>query len=173
MTNFENLKQQYLNSKEVFDNILNPKNHQYLIEYLGESETKILKLVFESFVERLNNHQKGLFHSRTILTSELITNKTGLSYYLQRKAITKLENYFDIINYIYVFTSGSQHQCRAFEINFKNIWAFFNSFDEFKYTSSKLKTLNKQQLIQIILNYQDRLSYYNCEDEDVEEEELL
>ena len=172
MTNFENYKQQYLNSKEAFDNILNPNNEQYLIEYLGKNETKILKLVFESFVERLNNHQKGLFHSRTILTSELITNKTGLSYYLQRKAIARLENYFDIINYIYVFTSGSEHQCRAFEINFENINPLYNSFDEFKYTSSKLKTLNKQQLIQIILNYQDRLSYY-FEYEDEEEEELL
>lgn len=171
MTNFENYKQQYLNSKEAFDNILNPNNEQYLIEYLGKNETKILKLVFESFVERLNNHQKGLFHSRTILTSELITNKTGLSYYLQRKAIARLENYFDIINYIYVFTSGSQHQCRAFEINFKNIWKLYQSFDEFKYTSSKLKTLNKQQLIQIILKNQDRLSYY-FEDEDDEEEEF-
>ena len=50
--------------------------------------------------------------------------------------------------------------------------SLYNSFDEFKYTSSKLKTLNKQQLIQIILNYQDRLSYY-FEDEDEEEEELL
>ena len=170
MTNFENLKQQYLNSKEVFDNILNPKNHQYLIEYLGESETKILKLVFESFIERLNNHQKGLFHSCTILTSELITNKTGLSYYLQRKAISRLENYFKIITYNFVFTSGSEHQCRAFEINFENINPLYNSFDEFKYTSSKLKTLNKQQLIQIILNYQDRLSWYF---DDEEEEELL
>ena len=33
--------------------------------------------------------------------------------------------------------------------------SLYNSFDEFKYTSSKLKTLNKQQLIPIILNYQD------------------
>ncbi len=169
MTNFENLKQQYLNSKEVFDNILNPKNHQYLIEYLGESETKILKLVFESFIERLNNHQKGLFHSRTILTSELITNKTGLSYYLQRKAITKLENYFDIINYTYVFTSGSLRQCRAFEINFKNLWNFYHSFGHFKYTSNKIKKLNKEQLIQYILKNEDRLFGYD----DEEEEELL
>ena len=62
MTNFENYKQQYLNYKEAFDYILDPKNHQYLIEYLGESETKILKLVFNTFIEKLNNHQTGLFH---------------------------------------------------------------------------------------------------------------
>ena len=85
MTNFENLKQQYLNSKEVFDNILNPKNHQYLIEYLGESETKILKLVFESFIERLNNHQKGVFEPASVLNVETVKQATGLSYYQQKK----------------------------------------------------------------------------------------
>jgi hypothetical protein len=50
--------------------------------------------------------------------------------------------------------------------------SLYNSFGEFQYTSSKLKKLNKQQLIQIILKHQDRLSYY-FEDEDEEEEELL
>ena len=172
MTIFENYKQKYLNYKEAFDYILNPKNEEYLIEYLGKNETIILKLVFNTFIERLNNHQKGLFHSSSILTADTVKQLTGLSYYLQRKAISRLENYFKIITYNFVFTSGSEHQCRAFEINFENINPLYNSFDEFKYTSSKLKTLNKQQLIQIILNYQDRLSWY-FEDEDEEEEELL
>ena len=168
MTNFENYKQKYLNYKEAFDYILDSKNHQYLIEYLGESETKILKLVFESFIERLNNHQKGLFHSSSILTADTVKQLTGLSYYLQRKAIYRLENYFNIITYNFVFTSGSEHQCRAFEINFKNLWNFYHSFGHFKYTSNKIKKLNKEQLIQYILKNEDRLFGYD--DEEIEEE---
>ena len=166
MINFENYKQQYLNYKEAFDYILDPKNHQYLIEYLGESETKILKLVFESFIERLNNHQKGLFHSSSILTADTVKQLTGLSYYLQRKAIYRLENYFNIITYNFVFTSGSEHQCRAFEINFKNLWNFYHSFGHFKYTSNKIKKLNKEQLIQYILKNEDRLFGYDDEEEE-------
>ena len=168
MTIFENYKQKYLNYKEAFDYILDSKNHQYLIEYLGESETKILKLVFESFIERLNNHQKGLFHSSSILTADTVKQLTGLSYYLQRKAIYRLENYFNIITYNFVFTSGSEHQCRAFEINFKNLWNFYHSFGHFKYTSNKIKKLNKEQLIQYILKNEDRLFGYD--DEEIEEE---
>ena len=67
MTIFENYKQKYLNYKEAFDYILDSKNEKYLIEYLGKNETKILKLVFNTFIERLNNHQTGLFHPESIL----------------------------------------------------------------------------------------------------------
>ena len=166
MTNFENYKQQYLNYKEAFDYILDPKNHQYLIEYLGESETKILKLVFNTFIEKLNNHQTGLFHPESILTADTVKQLTGLSYYQQRKAIQHLEKYFEIIKYNYTYLY------RALEINFKNIWKLYYNFSHFKHTSIKIKKLNKQQLIQIILKHQDRLSYY-LEEEDQEEEELL
>ena len=166
MTIFENYKQKYLNAKEAFDYILDSKNEKYLIEYLGKNETKILKLVFNTFIERLNNHQTGLFHPESILTADTVKQLTGLSYYQQRKAIQSLEKYFKIIKYNYTYLY------RALEINFENIWKLYQSFDEFQYTSSKLKKLNKQQLIQIILKHQDRLSYY-FEYEDEEEEELL
>lgn len=76
----------------------------------------------------------------------------------------------NIITYNFVFTSGSEHQCRAFEINFKNLWKFYHSFDHFKYTSNKIKKLNKEQLIQYILKNEDRLFGYD--DEEIEEELL-
>lgn len=78
----------------------------------------ILTLIFNTFNERLNNHQTGLFHPESILTADTVKQLTGLSPYQQRKAKARLENYFKIITYNFVFTSGSEHQCRAFEINF-------------------------------------------------------
>ena len=42
---FENYKQKYLNYKEAFDYILNPKNEEYLIEYLGKNETMFQKML--------------------------------------------------------------------------------------------------------------------------------
>ena len=79
---------------------------------------------------------------------------------LSRRQLNEIIKY----NYTYLY--------RALEINFKNIWKLYYNFSHFKHTSIKIKKLNKQQLIQIILKHQDRLSYY-FEEEDEEEEELL
>lgn len=160
MTIFENYKQQYLNYKEAFDYILDPKHEEYLIEYLGESETKILKLVFNTFIEKLNNHQKGEFEPASVLNVETVKQATGLSYYQQKNAIQRLVKYFQIIKYNYAYLY------RALEINFENIWKLYRNFVSFKSISVKIKKLNKEQLIKYILKNEERLSYYEEEEEE-------
>ena len=171
MTFFEENKQLYLNNKKIFDGILNLKNEQYLIEYLGEAETKILKVVFKTFVERLKNHKKGIFYPRSILTTEAIKKQTGLSYYRQRNAIENLELKFNIINYIYDYISYSLNPCRAFAINFECIENFYYHFLTFKGIFVQLKKYSKNQLINIVIDYENRLSY--CSNSIVAEDELI
>lgn len=165
---YEKYKQQYLNYKEAFDYIFDPKNEKYLIEYLGENETKIYKLVFNTFIERLNNDPDSLFQLGSVISVDQMKQVTGLSYYQQRNAIYRLEKYFKVIKSTFGFTRESNSD-RAFEINFENLWNIYNNFTHFKYTSIKIKKMNKDQLIQLILKNEDRLAHYL--DDDFEEEE--